>query len=278
MALITTHLQFCEHVIDQTDANLQTKQNMTYLLIGSQGENLLAFYPIWNPGKYNVSDSHTHDVATDTEENLKELITSVPPGSENILYYLIGYFTYCFLETNLSRYVHYYKEQTQLNGYQVKLLIDQLMMKQHFNLEPSLIPVHKEFMQLRKLDDEITPFLQLINPHLAKHLTKAYKHAKIMLAWQYDPDGIKAKLLPKYEALYTEAHATYRIDFLNENKVVWDPSTQDNRSFFEIYHETSAKSAAFINQVLRYWRTEDDSYLTDALNLLKEFNLEINKA
>lgn len=277
MALITTHLQFCEHVIDQTDANLQTKQNMTYLLIGSQGENLLAFYPIWNPGKYDVLDYHTLDVATDTEENLKELITSVPPGSENILYYLIGYFTYCFLENNLSRYIYYYKQQTQLNRNQVKLLIDQMMMKNHFNLEPSLVPVHKEFMQLRKIDEEITPFLQLINPHLAKHLTKAYTHAKIMLAWKYDPDGLKAKLLPKYEALYSEARTTYRIDFLNEERVVWDPTTNDQRSFIEIYNETSAKAATFINQVLHYWRTENDKYLTEALSLLKEFNLEMNK-
>ena len=270
MPMIWTHLQFCEDVIDRTEKLYNLPLNEHYLTLGSQGDNLLSFHPPWLKKQVTNKKVSSDLIAKNSEDNFISLIKKTPINNKNVISYIIGYITYCFLENKLKDYLNFYRSSTHVN---INSVIDTLFMEKHYNLHTWKIPVYKELNLGLKVDSHIKPVLHIINPYLANNLQRAYIYSQLSLQWLFDPYGWKTKVLPYYTPIYSKHIQTYRgFDFLNENKAVWNLSTQDQRSFIELYTDTIIEVTHFISHLIAYWETKDEEKLNIALNLLRELN------
>ena len=277
MPMIWTHILFSEEVIDRTEkfANFTLDEN--YLILGAQGNNLLDFIPFYSLEKFSSKKKPLKLTTNKSEENFIKIIKSISSTNKQVTSYIIGYITYCVLENEMNKYLNYFSKLTDTNVNVLKTDIDTLIMYKYYNLDTRKVPVLKEFKLRILLDSNIKKSMNIINPHLANNLQKAFFHTFIGLRWLFDPYGWKTKMFPSYTPLY-DIHLKLNAstDLLNENHAVWDEVTNDSRSFIDIYNQAIFKTTDFLSSLLVFWENNDEKSLNTAINLLKALNKKAN--
>lgn len=277
MPMIWNHMLFSEEVIDYTDRIVHYNLNENYLILGSQGDNLLEFIPFWSTKKLAHKQAPADFVSNINEIKLSELIKSTTYLNRNVNSYLIGYITYCFLETHLKNYIKYFTKLTETNERIIKTNLDTIIMKKYHNLNTMKTPILKEFKFNLLLDPKIKKTIEIVNPYLANNLQKAYLHTLISLRWLFDPYGWKAKAFPSYMPLFgNKSHLINEIDLLNEKHIIWDKFNNDSRSFLEVYNQAKIEAVEFLNDLINFWENDDINNLNNVIKRLQNLNKKAN--